>query len=86
MKDYPFCVVCGFAAVQHHGYIFFEDNHEEYAGWCSAHGDNGYANPIFENRQAQEQFKQLHPIIYGRRVAGKPVVFLEKATVKEVTV
>jgi len=85
MKWHPYCVICGMEAVGWHGYIVFVDSHEEYAGWCRQHIDKEYANPIFENQQAIEQFKQQHPIIYGRRVSGKEIVFLQKATVTEVT-
>ena len=85
MRNYPCCVICGMEAVGWHGYIFFADSHEEYAGWCREHIVKVYANPIFENESALARFRQLHPILYGRKVAGKEIVFLQKATITEVT-
>ena len=85
MKNYPCCVICGIEAVGWHGYVVFEDLHEEYAGWCNEHINCDYANPVFENPEALRRFKQQHPIIFGRRVAGRTIVFLRKPTVTEVT-
>ena len=76
------CVICGCENPFYgwSGYIYFEDSSKMMAGWCKKHDIEftDYANPIFENENALELFKQLHQKDYNKYVKGKGVLYLYK--------
>jgi hypothetical protein len=74
------CVVCGKSPVRFAGYVYYESGTTRlYAPFCKAHIDKApqYANPIFENPSALEQFKQMFPVTYLQDVKGKPILFFD---------
>ena len=74
------CVVCGNSPVEFRGYVYYESGTTRlYAPFCKEHFDKAseYANPIFENPAALEQFKQMFPVTYLQDVKDKPTLFFD---------
>jgi hypothetical protein len=77
------CVVCGAPSVGRTGYVFFA-NGKTVVGmpFCQSHLDQAglvFANPIFENDEALQLFRERHPGKYAKYVKGKKVIFLKEA-------
>src|SRR5665647_1758285 len=81
------CVVCGNSPVEFTGYVYYESGTTRmHAPFCEEHFDKAseYANPIFENPAALEQFKQMFPVTYLQDVKDKPTLFFNSnKTAKE---
>jgi hypothetical protein len=74
------CVVCGKPPAGHTGYVYYQSgNTRLYAPFCQEHLDKApeYANPIFENQEAVDIFRQMFPVTYLQDVKGKPILFFD---------
>lgn len=76
------CVVCGEKAELRTGYIYYEDGKQVTGAYfCPAHLDLvglEIATPVFQNQKALARFRQEHPMLYGRTVKGKRIIFMEE--------
>jgi hypothetical protein len=75
------CVVCGNPPAGHTGYVYYQSGTTRlYAPFCKEHLDKApeYANPIFENQEAVDLFRQMFPVTYLQDVKGKPILFFGK--------
>ena len=81
------CVVCGNSPAGHTGYVYYQSGVTRlYAPFCKEHLDKvaEYANPIFENQEAVDLFRQMFPVTYLQDVKGKPILFFDSyKTAKE---
>ena len=81
------CVVCGNPPAGHTGYVYYQSGITRlYAPFCKEHLDKApeYANPIFENQEAVDLFRQMFPVTYLQDVKGKPILFFDShKTAKE---
>jgi hypothetical protein len=74
------CVVCGSPPAGHTGYVYYQSGITRlYAPFCKEHLDKApeYANPIFENQEAVDLFRQMFPVTYLQDVKGKPILFFD---------
>ena len=74
------CVVCGGPPSGHTGYVYYQSGKTRlYAPFCKEHLDIApeYANPIFENQEAVDIFRQMFPVTYLQDVKGKPILFFD---------
>jgi hypothetical protein len=74
------CVVCGKPPAGHTGYVYYQSGITRlYAPFCKEHLDKAseYANPIFENQEAVDLFRQMFPVTYLQDIKGKPIIFFD---------
>ncbi len=72
------CVVCAKLTAGYAGYVYYQSGRTRMdAPFCKDHLSKAseYANPVFENPAAVEQFKQMFPVTYLQDVKGKPLLF-----------
>jgi endogenous inhibitor of DNA gyrase (YacG/DUF329 family) len=83
------CPICG-KPISHPvstGYIFLENGRSQSGvpfcsiACASVFMEEEYANPVFQNRNAYELFRKLHPRIFRKEVEGKKVLFIEEGEV-----
>ena len=76
------CVVCGNPPVGHTGYVYYQSGITRlYAPFCKEHLDKApeYANPIFENQEAVDLFRQMFPVTYLQDVKGKILLYFDSS-------
>lgn len=74
------CIICGKPSAGVTSYLYYADGTNKIGvPFCQPHMDSGdYATPVFENQAAFTRFKNEHPILYNRYVAGKKPLFLHQ--------
>ena len=78
MKGRTPCIVCGKPSAGVTSYLFLADGTNRIGvPFCQFDLDNigAYALPVFENKNAEELFREEHPGLYKRYVEGKIVLF-----------
>jgi hypothetical protein len=75
------CLICGQPSVGVTSYYYFEDGTNGIGvPFCQPHLNDreNYATPVFENQNALNRFKNEHPILFNRYVAGKKILFMQQ--------
>ena len=80
-KRRKLCVICSKPSVGVTSYLYLADGTNRIGvPFCQEHMNDGvnYATPVFENPAALDRFRNEHPILYNRYVAGKKILFLNR--------